>query len=148
MANTLRVNFSKDQAIPFIAIRARLHLTATEVDCIDRYVAFAIDRLAGNLVEVWLFGSAARGDMWPAHSPMRSDVDLLIVTRVPVDPTLIDELVNATYPLFLEAGRQISPQFWTAERFAAPDSDRARSVAERVRAEGLVLYRVATPSSP
>ncbi len=79
---------------------------------------------------------------------MRSDIDLLILTLTPVDPAVIDDLVNTTYPLFLEAGRQISPQFWTAERFAAPDGDRAREVAERVRAEGLVLYRVANSSSP
>jgi predicted nucleotidyltransferase len=35
-----------------------------------------------------MFGSAARGEMWPAGSPMHSDVDLLVVTR--------DEVPEAT----------------------------------------------------
>lgn len=72
---------------------------------------------------------------------MRSDIDLLILTHEPLDAALTEELINATYPLFLECGRQISPQFWTVERFNAPESDRARAFVERVRAEGRVLHR-------
>lgn len=79
--------------------------------------------------------------MWPAHSPMRSDIDLLVLTHKPLDSAVTEELVNATYPLFLECGRQISPQFWTVERFTAPESDRASAFVERVRAEGRVLHR-------
>jgi predicted nucleotidyltransferase len=76
-----------------------------------RYCALLRERLGDRLVEVRLFGSAARGDMWPDHSPMHSDIDLLVVTRGVVPEETQEELVNETYPLFLECGRQLSPQF-------------------------------------
>lgn len=85
-------------------------LTASERACLDRYCALLQSRLGDDLVEVRMFGSAARGDMWPTHSPMHSDVDLLVVTRAPVTDNLETELLDATYPVFLECGRQLSPQ--------------------------------------
>jgi predicted nucleotidyltransferase len=55
-------------------------LTETERDCLDRYCALLSERLGDRLLDVRMFGSAARGDMWRAGSPMHSDVDLLVVT--------------------------------------------------------------------
>jgi hypothetical protein len=49
--------------------------------------------------------------MWADHSPMHSDIDLLVVTRGAVPDETQEELLNETYPLFLECGRQLSPQF-------------------------------------
>jgi predicted nucleotidyltransferase len=77
----------------------------------ERYCALLRERLGERLVGIRLVGSAARGDMWPAHSPMHSDIDLLVVTRGEVPEEVQEELVNGTYPLFLECGRQMSPQF-------------------------------------
>jgi len=45
--------------------------------------------------------------------------------------TEMQELVDATYPLFLESGRQISPQFRTPEQHAASAS-RAQIDADAV----------------
>jgi hypothetical protein len=83
-------------------------------------------------VKVWLFGSAARGDMWPAHSPMHSDIDLLVVTREDVSAGEQEDLLNATYPLYLECGRQLSTHFFTERRLAEPDDERTREFLTRV----------------
>ncbi len=56
-------------------------LTELERDGMERYRALLRERLGERLVEIRLFGSAARGDMWAAHWPMHSDIDLLVVTR-------------------------------------------------------------------
>ena len=77
------------------------------------------------LREVRLFGSAARGDMWPEGHPLHSDFDLAVVTDEPIDGALAEELVNATYPLFLACGRQISPQWRTTAWMEAPPDDKA-----------------------
>src|SRR6476469_4329924 len=51
-----------------------------ERDCLLRYCTLLRERLGGSLLRLALFGSAARGDMWDAGSPMHSDIDLLVVT--------------------------------------------------------------------
>jgi predicted nucleotidyltransferase len=88
-------------------------LTAPERECVGRYVEGVSHRLGDGLEEVWLFGSAARGDMWADFWPMRSDIDLLVVTAEPVSEDVRDELLTLTYRLYLECGRQISPAFRT-----------------------------------
>jgi len=93
-----------------------------------------------DLGAVWLFGSVARGDVWRAHMPMHSDLDLLVICTEPPSPALRDELCAATYPLFLECGRQLSPQFKSQSAFAAPGTDRERDFVGRVRREGLALF--------
>jgi predicted nucleotidyltransferase len=88
-------------------------LDRAEHDCVDRYVDALARELGDRLEEVWLFGSAARGDMWADFWPMRSDVDLLVITAEPLSERTQDRLLALTYPLFLECGRQISPAFRT-----------------------------------
>ncbi len=117
------------------------HLSARERDCLQRYFAVLSNHLGSNFIEVWLFGSAARGDMWPDWMPMHSDIDLLIITTSRPPAELSALLVDETYPFFLEAGRQISPSMATQEDFHRPPDARLREVYERVRAEGLVVYR-------
>jgi predicted nucleotidyltransferase len=39
-------------------------LSAIERDCLERYCRVLADRLGPRLVDVRMFGSAARGDMW------------------------------------------------------------------------------------
>ncbi len=116
------------------------HLGATERECALAYVHQLAERLGDNLFQIWLFGSAARGDMWPDWMPWHSDIDLLILTREPVANDVQEELMNATYPLFLQCGRQLSPQFRTVLEFDAPPSDRTRQFFDRVRAEGQLIY--------
>jgi predicted nucleotidyltransferase len=112
------------------------HLSAAEQQCARAYVRQLAERLGDNLLQIWLYGSAARGDMWPNWMPLHSDIDLLILTRDPVAKDVQEELITATYPLFLQCGRQLSPQFRTVLEFDSPPSDRARQFFDRVRAEG------------
>jgi predicted nucleotidyltransferase len=114
-------------------------LTETERDCLDRFCALLAHRLP-ELVVVRMFGSAARGDMWPAHSPMHSDIDLLVVTLGPVPEAQQEELLNETYPLYLECGRQLSPHFFTHYRVAEPESRRTREFLAQVEAEGVDVW--------
>jgi predicted nucleotidyltransferase len=115
-------------------------LTAPERACLDRYCALLRDRLGAALVEVRLFGSAARGDMWPAGSPMHSDVDLLVVTREAVDEAEAEALLDETYPLYLECGRQLSPHFFSERRLAAPEDDRTRAFLERIAPDAVTVW--------
>jgi hypothetical protein len=72
--------------------------------------------------------------MWDAGSPMHSDIDLLVVTRTQLSEAAAEELVNETYPLYLECGRQIGPQFRTEESFGSA------GFAENVAREGVVVW--------
>jgi predicted nucleotidyltransferase len=117
------------------------HLNATEQDCVRRYVAFLCEQLGDNLREVRLFGSAARGDMWSDRFPIRSDIDVLVLTQEPIAPDILEGLFNATYPLYLECGRQIGPQWRTIEQWASPKDERAEVFKTNVEAEGRTLYR-------
>jgi predicted nucleotidyltransferase len=115
------------------------HLTAAERSCLERYVQGLAGRVH-DLEEVWLFGSAARGDMWPDWWPTNSDIDLLVVTAAPVADGLQEALVDAVYELYLECGRTIGPQFR-----AAAELERARAeaapFAENLRRDGVLLWR-------
>lgn len=113
-------------------------LSKEEQSCVRRYIDTLAEHLAEDLREVWLFGSAARGDMWSAM-PNRSDIDLLVLAAQPVPQDLREDLVNETFPLFLECGRQIGPQFRTMEWFREPE-ERHRDFVARVREEGFVLF--------
>jgi predicted nucleotidyltransferase len=115
-------------------------LTATERDCLDRYCRLLAERLGDRLVDVRLFGSAARGDMWGAHSPMHSDVDVLVVTTEAVPDAEAESLVDETYVLYLECGRQLSPHFFSQARLAAPEDERTREFLARIAGETRVVW--------
>jgi hypothetical protein len=125
-----------------------VHLNEIERDCVLRYGSLLAERLGENLVQIWLFGSAARDDMWPDRMPMHSDIDLLILSNRAVPQQVQEELLNETSPLFLECGRQIAPQFRTRSQFHAPKDARTRDFVARVRAEGRVLYEHNTQPLP
>src|SRR5262245_35187350 len=109
------------------------HLTDTERTCVVRYLDLLRERLGLRLVEVHLFGSFAGGDAWPRASPMHSDVDLLIVCSEQPSEADLDDFVNATYPLFLECGRQISPVFKTRQALESPTTETGIAFLERFR---------------
>jgi predicted nucleotidyltransferase len=115
-------------------------LGETERDCLERYCALLRSRLGDELVAIRMFGSAARGDMWPAHSPMHSDVDLLVVTRGEVLASTRDELVDETYPFFLECGRQFSPTYFAEGRLATPTDERTRDFLAQVERDGVDVW--------
>src|SRR5207247_8571590 len=92
--------------------------------CAERYLSLLGNALGENLRVVWLFGSFARGDMWPAHMPMNSDIDLLVITESEVSSQTQEALLNETYPLYLERGRPISPQFRPARKFDRPPTEK------------------------
>src|SRR3954466_1310371 len=115
-------------------------LTEIERACLERYCTLLAEHLGPRLVDVRMFGSAARGDMWGARSPMHSDVDLLVVTTEPVREPEAEDLINETYALYLECGRQLSPHFFSAERLAAPGDERTREFLERIGGETRVVW--------
>lgn len=116
------------------------HLQSTERTCVLRYLAVLCDRLGPSLLEVHLFGSFARGDAWGPNSPMRSDIDLLVLCSEQPSDEDINHLVAATYPLFLECGRQLSPQFRTRNALDSPTTDRGRAFRAQFRDEGRLLF--------
>jgi predicted nucleotidyltransferase len=109
--------------------------TDVERSCLARFVALLQERRAEDLRAIWLFGSFARGDMWSRRMPMNSDIDLLIVTEVGVDEVEREAILNETDALYLECGRQISPQFWTVAKFDDPPTDAAKAF-QTARSEG------------
>jgi predicted nucleotidyltransferase len=97
-------------------------LSEAERRTLDAYVALLGERLGDGLLAVRVFGSVARGEAWWEGMPIRSDLDLLVLVREPLEPELQRELVDATYPLYLESGRQLGPQFRTPQQHAASPS--------------------------
>jgi predicted nucleotidyltransferase len=123
-------------------------LNVPERECLTRFCTLLQERLDERLVKVWMFGSAARGHMWPAHSPMHSDIDLLVVTRDNVSEREQEDLLNETYPLYLECGRQLSPHFFSERRLAQPDDERTREFLGRVRLDIVPVWSPGHASAP
>ena len=92
----------------------------------------------GSLLRLVL-GSAARGDMWDAGWPMHSDIDLLVVTAEALPPETAEQLVNETYPLYLECCRQIGSQFRSAGELSRPHGKRVTAFAENLARNGVDL---------
>ena len=87
-----------------------------------------------------MFGSFAKGDMLPRHMAMNSDIDLLVITAGKLEPAIQEALVNDTYPLYLECGRQISPQFWSTAKLMSPQAEAAVAFKQRVLADGAPIF--------
>jgi predicted nucleotidyltransferase len=121
-------------------------LDDTERACLARYVDVLREALGEGLAGIVVFGSVARGESWPRGMPIRSDLDLLVVTDEPVSPALRERLIDATLPLFLESGRQLGPQFKTAGELASPVSEREAVFLAGVRRDGVPVY-VREPST-
>jgi predicted nucleotidyltransferase len=117
-------------ALPDIPVLAEV-----ERSCLARYVELIVDELGEELVEVVLFGSVARGETWPRGMAIRSDIDVLVVTASELPTKREQELVGATYELFLECGRQIGPHFRTRAQF-----EDSSAFLENVRRDGIRLY--------
>jgi len=64
-------------------------------------------RLQETAAEIWLYGSAARGDMWADFWPMRSDIDVLIVTSSELHSESEEAVRHAVYELTPDCGRRI-----------------------------------------
>jgi len=100
-----------------------------------------VERIAGHrLHAVWLFGSFAREDAWRPGWPMHSDIDLLVVSDPELSRAEQDGLLDATYAVFQDVGRQVSPSFWSSAKWKAPPDMRARAFNERVLAEGRPVW--------
>ena len=115
-------------------------LNEIERDCLRRFCGILRTRLGDRLVEVRMFGSAARGDMWASNLPMHSDIDLLVVTRAAVPEHEQEQLLNETYPLYLECGRQLSPHFFSQHRLAEPDYTHTRRFLHSVAADAVSVW--------
>jgi hypothetical protein len=94
---------------------------------------------------VIVFGSVARGESWPSGMPIRSDLDLLVVTGSPVPDPTQEKLILATMPLFLECGRQLGPQFRTRESLEHPKDERVAEFVANLERDGISIYHVRTP---
>lgn len=117
------------------------NLSAMECDCLLRYVETLIGLGAGNIDEIWVFGSVARGESWPRGMGLRSDLDLLAVMNTRLAEEAVQSAVDATYPLFLECGRQISPEFWTVAELDAPSTERKRAFVENFRRDAILIWK-------
>jgi predicted nucleotidyltransferase len=115
-------------------------LTDAERACLDRYVDLLEETLGDELLEVSVYGSVARGESWPAGMPIRSDLDLLIVTSQPVATDVADALVDATMPLFLESGRQLGPVFKTRYELDHPKTAWAAEFLAQFRRDAVLVY--------
>jgi predicted nucleotidyltransferase len=116
-------------------------LSDAEQSCLARYVAALVETLEGRLEEIILFGSVARGESWPKGMPIRSDLDLLIITEMALEERTTRELIDATLPLFLECGRQIGPQFRTREQLENANDDHRATFLANVEQDGIRLHR-------
>lgn len=115
-------------------------LTDVEERCLVRYLERLAEVLGRELEAIFAYGSAARGEGWPRGMRIRSDLDLLVVTRAPVASERQEALVAATYPLFLESGRQISPQFRTRAELDAPRDERFAAFLRNFRHDAVLLW--------
>jgi predicted nucleotidyltransferase len=100
-------------------------LNDVERRTLDAYVSLLVARLGDRLLAIRVFGSVARGESWPRGMPIRSDLDLLVLVTAPLGSQEQAELVDATLPLYLESGRQISPTFRTVAAHSASPSSAA-----------------------
>jgi hypothetical protein len=75
---------------------------------------------------------------------MNSDIDLLILTEQPIADQDGEELINETYPSYLECGRQISPQFHTVKEFRNPTTERGVAFKARLVKEGRLVLASST----
>jgi predicted nucleotidyltransferase len=115
-------------------------LSAVERSCLDRYVELLAETLGVQLLEVLVYGSVARGETWPAGMPIRSDLDLLVVTEKPVSTETVTAVVEATMPLFLESGRQLAPAFRTRGELADARGERMSEFVAQLRRDGVPIY--------
>jgi len=125
---------------------ALVNLQEAERSCAERYLSLLRNTLADNLRAVWLFGSFCARGYVAAHMPMNSDIDLLVITESEVSSQTQEALLNETYPLYLECGRQISPQFWTVRKFGQPSTEKRRRSGSTFLAMGKYCCHGAEPS--
>jgi hypothetical protein len=78
--------------------------------------------------------------MWAPSSPMRSDIDLLVVTASAIPEPERQELLDLTYPLYLECGRQISPHFLEQRLLGDPRDERQRRFLSEVERDGVRIW--------
>jgi predicted nucleotidyltransferase len=112
-------------------------LTRVERSCLSRYLTLLRESLDVNLCRVVVFGSVARGESGPSGMPIRSDLDLLVVSRVALKESVARQLLDATLPLYLECGRQISPQFRTEEQL---ETETAATFRDHIARDGVTIY--------
>jgi predicted nucleotidyltransferase len=115
-------------------------LTDAERSCLSGYLDLLAKELGDNLDEVIVFGSIARGERWPSGMRIRSDLDLLVLTDNPLPESATQSLIDATYPLFLECGRPIAPQFRTREQIDNEDEQNA-SFKANLASDGVSVLR-------
>ena len=115
-------------------------LSESERSCLERYLDLLVERLGERLLEVSVYGSVARAEPWPHGMPIRSDLDLMVITSEPVPKDVADALVDATMPLFLECGRQLGPVFKTQDELAHPKSERAAEFFRQFRRDAILVY--------
>ena len=107
-------------------------LTQRERECVDRFYALLEKRLGERLLEVRMFGP---------------ELDLLVVTRDEPSSTEQEELIDETYPISLECGRQISPHFFSERKLKMPDDEGTRDFLRRVSADAVVDWPARPASS-
>ena len=89
-----------------------LELSQDQREAITRYLSILNQRYRGQISQVILYGSVARGE-----SAAESDIDLLIVTA-DGDRELRDEISMACYDIILQTDVILSPLVMDEETYA------------------------------
>ena len=109
------------------------HLEVKEQQAIQLFLRQLCGRFAGQLVDVILFGSKARGDSVPW-----SDIDILIVVQVESWP-LRQEISRLAARISLDYDVLIGPRVIGQDRWERMRQDRFR-LYQNILVEGIPLY--------
>lgn len=121
-----------------MSARSIAHLAAREHRAIQVFSYRLHERLPGEILQVMLFGSKARGDTGPG-----SDIDILIVVREESWPLRADVSTLAA-DVSLEYDVLIGPRVIGQERWERMKRHRS-GLYRNIMAEGIPLARVPAP---
>ena len=112
-----------------------VHLEAREQQAIQTFIHQLHERFPGQVIQVTLFGSKARGDSGPW-----SDIDVLLIVREE-SWALRGEISELGADISLEYGVLIGPRVIGQERWARMERERF-GLYRNIAAEGISLASV------
>lgn len=112
--------------------------TQVELECLEDYIKNILGKVGDSILSIWLFGSAAENKRWKIPT-LRSDIDILILTKDEISRNSVDNMINDTYELFLKCGTQISPSFISIDEWNYPKRINPE-IVKRIKGKALLLW--------